>query len=136
MQTCVEPSAGVGQLEGAASVIVESRLKLPITLSTVSSMRLLVRQPEPLALGVNVVPEQLPKAAPNALSVGTSLATAWRAAWRAASATVEVTQSTRNRSIDNASRKKRRGKTRANSTKAWPWLRLCLRINTRPAART
>src|SRR2546421_3578675 len=122
MQTCVEPSAGVGQLEGAASVIVESRLKLPITLSTVSSMRLLVRQPEPFAVGVSVVPEQLPKLAPNALSVGTSLATAWRAAWRAASATVEVTQSTRNRSIERASKKKRTGKTSANSTNAWPRL--------------
>src|SRR6267143_2573092 len=130
MQTCVVPRVGVGHADGDASVIVELRLKLPITLSTVSSMRLLVRQPEPLALGVSVVPEQLPKAAPNALSVGTSLATAWRAAWRAASATVDVTQSTRNRSIDRASKKKRRGKTRANSTSAWPLLRLCLRIST------
>src|SRR5437660_6351392 len=136
MQTWVEPRLGFGQADGAASLIVERRLKLPITLSTVSSRRLLVRQPDPFALGVSAVPEQLPKAAPKALSVGTSLATAWRAAWRAASATVDVTQSTRNRSIDRASRKKRRGKTRANSTSAWPLLRLCLRISTRPAART
>src|SRR5690349_4366799 len=134
MQTCVEPLVGVGHADGDASVIVENRLKLPITLSTVSSMRLLVRQPDPFALGVRAVPEQLPEAGPNALSVGTSLATDCRAAWRAASATVDVTQSTRNRSIESASRKKRSGKTSANSTSAWPLLLVSLSISTRPSA--
>ena len=80
MHTSVVPAAGVGQAEGEASTIEELRLKIPITASTVSSIRLSVRHPDPLADGVSATPEQLPVGAPKALSVATSLATAWRAA--------------------------------------------------------
>src|SRR5260370_18995783 len=106
MHTCVVPAAGVGQFAGEASVIVEVRLKLPITTSTVSSIRVSVMQPAPLALGVSWVPEQLPIGLPNGLSIGTAFGTACRAAGRAASATVEVTQSTRYTSIERARMKK------------------------------
>ena len=131
MHTCVVPTGGVGQLDGDASTMLELRLKPPITASTVSSMRLLVKQPEPLATGVSAVPEHCPVGPAKAPSTGTWLGTACRAAWRVASATVEVTQSTRNRSIERASRKNRSGKTSANSTRAWPFFR---RISIRPSA--
>src|SRR5690348_7939452 len=128
MQTWVVPAAGVGQLAGGAAVNDELRLYAPITAFTVSLMRASVWQPEPLADGVSASPEQTPAGPPNGLSTATWLRTAWRAAWRAASATVDVTQSTRNRSIEMASRKKRRGKTRANSTSACPRLRSSVRL--------
>src|SRR5712691_11572717 len=87
-------------------------------------MRDVLRQPLPLAEGVCVVPEQAPPVAPKALSTVSSLATAWRAPCLAASATVDDAQSTRNTSMLIASRKKSKGKMRANSTRAWPRLRL------------
>src|SRR6267142_480564 len=87
-------------------------------------MRDVLRQPLPFAEGVCVVPEHAPPVAPNALSTGSSLATAWRAPCLAASATVEDAQSTRKMSMLSASRKKRRGKIMANSTRAWPRLPL------------
>src|SRR5947207_8855813 len=124
MHTCVVPAGGVGHPDGGASVLAELRLYEPKAAFTVSLMRASVRHPEPLAEGVSARPEQLPDDPPNPLSLGTWLGTAWRAACRAASATVEVTQSTRNRSIEMASRKKRRGKTSENSTSAWPLPRL------------
>jgi len=81
-------------------------------------MRASVRQPVPLADGVRVIPEQAPAAPPKGLSEGSALGTAWRAPWRAASATVDVAQSTRNRSMVMARMKKSTGKTSANSTSA------------------
>src|SRR6266480_6705608 len=95
-----------------------------MTAFTVSLMRGLVRHPDPFAEGVSASPEHVPEGEPKALSEVTWLGTAWRAACLAASATVEVTQSTRKRSIEMASRKKRRGKTSENSTSAWPFPRL------------
>src|SRR5947207_13360063 len=119
MQTWVDPIAGVGHAEGDASIIVVFRLKPPITTFTVSLMRAFVRHPDPLAVGVSVIPEQAPVVPPKPLSVGSWLGIPWRAPWRAASATVDVAQSTRKTSIEIESRKNRRGKTSANSTSAW-----------------
>src|SRR5450759_4115755 len=87
-------------------------------------MRAVLRQPLPFADGVWVVPEHGPALGPKPLSEASSLAMACRAPWRAASATVELTQSTRNTSMLRARMKKRIGKMSANSTRAWPRLRL------------
>src|SRR5437867_11529685 len=95
MQTWVDPLAGVGHAEGDASIIEVFRLKPPITTFTVSLIRPLVRQPDPLAVGVSVMPEHSPAVPPKPLSVGSWLGMAWRAPWRVASATVDVAQSTR-----------------------------------------
>src|SRR4051794_27303009 len=107
MQTWVDPIAGVGHAEGDASIIEVFLLKPPSTTLTVSLMRAFVRQPDPLADGVSVVPEHAPVVPPKPLSVGSWLGIACRAPWRAASATVDVAQSTRKTSIEMASRKKR-----------------------------
>src|SRR2546427_1616480 len=123
MQTDARPTAGLGQFAGDASErLTPAEPNPPRTESTVWYTRLLVRQPLPFALFTWVVPEHEPVEAPNGLSYGSAFATACLAPCRAASATVVVTQSTRNRSTVSASRKNRIGNTSANSTRAWPFL--------------
>src|SRR5712691_2371877 len=122
MQTDARPTDGLGQFAGDASVRLEPVLNPPRTLVTVWLTRALVRQPLPLAALTCVVPEHAPPAVPKGLSYGSALATACLAPCRAASATVVVAQSTRNRSMVRASRKKRTGNISANSTSAWPLL--------------
>src|SRR5258708_38609814 len=87
-------------------------------------MRAVLRQPLRVADGVWVVPEQGPALGRKPLSTASSFATACRAPCRAASATLELTQSTRNTSMLRARMKKRIGKMSANSTSAWPRRRL------------
>src|SRR5258708_36901148 len=83
-----------------------------------------LREPLAGADGVWVVPEQGPALGPKPLSTASSFATACRAPCRAASATLELTQSTRNTSMLRARMKKRIGKVGASSTSAWPPRRL------------
>src|SRR5882672_8104680 len=124
MHTEARPTAGLGHPDGAAEVSVVPWLNPPRTEVTVWKIRASVKQPDPFADGVCVVPEHAPAAPPKALSVGSALGTACRAPWRAASATVVLAQSTRNRSMVMASMKNRNGKTSANSASAWPRLLL------------
>jgi hypothetical protein len=135
MQTLARPTAGLGHADGDAENSAVPRLNPPRTALTVWKIRASVRQPDPLADGVCVIPEHEPAAPPNALSLGSALGTACLAPWRAASATVVVAQSTRNRSIVMASMKNRNGKTSANSTSAWPRLLLNNTVSTPSAGR-
>src|SRR6267143_762029 len=124
MHTDARPTAGLGHADGEAEVNVVPWLNPPSTEVTVWKIRVSVKQPDPLAKGVCVVPEHAPAPPAKALSAGSALGTACRAPWRAASATVVLAQSMRNRSMVIASMKKRNGKTSANSARAWPRLLL------------
>src|SRR2546421_9214285 len=87
MQMLAEFCEGIGQALGVAVDTVELATVEPRTPWTDAPIRESVRQPVPVALEVDVVPEQgWLFTEPNGWSAATAAATAWRAPRRAASA--------------------------------------------------